>query len=119
MTAPVRIQRRRIKGWTMPEGAIYVGRPGRFGNPFTVTRTPGGGWSVLSEYGRAASSGETEQRAREHAVHLYEAYVRRRTSPQFRAELAALAGHDLACWCRLDVACHADVLLKLANEGRS
>lgn len=26
-----------------------------------------------------------------------------------------LAGHDLACWCPLDDACHADVLLELAN----
>jgi len=29
-----RIQRQRMKGWRMPEGAIYVGRPGPFGNPF-------------------------------------------------------------------------------------
>lgn len=30
----VRIQRRRIKGWRAPEGAVYVGRGSRFGNPF-------------------------------------------------------------------------------------
>ena len=28
---------------------------------------------------------------------------------------AALAGHDLACWCPLDGPCHADVLLEIAN----
>lgn len=28
-----------------------------------------------------------------------------------------LTGRDLACWCPLDVPCHADVLLKLANPG--
>lgn len=33
---PQRIQRRRSKGWRMPEGAIYVGRPSRWGNPFAV-----------------------------------------------------------------------------------
>lgn len=27
----------------------------------------------------------------------------------------ALRGKDLACWCRLDQPCHADVLLELAN----
>ena len=27
-----------------------------------------------------------------------------------------LRGHDLACWCPLDQACSADVLMKLANE---
>jgi len=30
----VRIQRRRTKGWRMPEGAVYVGRPSRWGNPY-------------------------------------------------------------------------------------
>jgi hypothetical protein len=28
---------------------------------------------------------------------------------------AELAGKNLSCWCRLDQACHADVLLELAN----
>ncbi|AMS02813.1 hypothetical protein SEA_YEEZY_68 [Gordonia phage Yeezy] len=36
MTAPQRIQRRRTKGWRMPEGAVYVGRPTRWGNPFAL-----------------------------------------------------------------------------------
>lgn len=31
---PKRIQRKRIKGWRMPEGAVYVGRGSKFGNPF-------------------------------------------------------------------------------------
>lgn len=30
---------------------------------------------------------------------------------------AQLAGRDLACWCRLDQPCHADVLLELANRA--
>jgi hypothetical protein len=29
-----------------------------------------------------------------------------------------LRGKNLACWCGLDQACHADVLLELANRGR-
>jgi hypothetical protein len=28
-----------------------------------------------------------------------------------------LAGRDLACWCRLDESCHADVLLEVANPS--
>lgn len=31
---PQRIQRQRVKGWRMPEGCVYVGRPTRWGNPF-------------------------------------------------------------------------------------
>lgn len=36
MTRFVRIQRRRTPGWRMPAGAIYVGRPSRWGNPWPV-----------------------------------------------------------------------------------
>ncbi len=36
MTTPLRIQRMRAKGWRMPDGAIYVGRPSMWGNPFRV-----------------------------------------------------------------------------------
>ena len=31
-------------------------------------------------------------------------------------DLSELRGKNLACYCRLDQACHADLLLKLANE---
>src|SRR5438445_12750312 len=36
MTTPTRVQRKRTKGWRMPEGAVYVGRPTRWGNPYSV-----------------------------------------------------------------------------------
>ena len=31
-----RIQRKRVKGWKMPENTVYVGRPTKWGNPFRV-----------------------------------------------------------------------------------
>ena len=31
---PRRIQRKRTKNWKMPKNAVYVGRPGKWGNPF-------------------------------------------------------------------------------------
>ena len=34
--APVRIQRRRTKGWRMPENTVSVTRPGALGNPMTL-----------------------------------------------------------------------------------
>jgi hypothetical protein len=37
--APQRIQRKRTKGWRMPEGAVYVGRGSKWGNPFGPLRT--------------------------------------------------------------------------------
>lgn len=31
-----RIQRKRTKGWKMPENCVYVGRPSRYGNPYRI-----------------------------------------------------------------------------------
>jgi hypothetical protein len=36
MTPPKRIQVRRTAGWRLPEGALYVGRPTIWGNPWRV-----------------------------------------------------------------------------------
>ena len=33
---PDRFQRRRTPGWRMPKGAVYVGRPTVWGNPFEI-----------------------------------------------------------------------------------
>jgi hypothetical protein len=88
----------------MPEGAVYVGRPSTWGNPYRrsdpalavalfrdlLARAPvaDGSWA-------RAKRGET----------VYDT-IRRE-----------LAGRDLACWCPLDKPCHADVLLEIANDG--
>lgn len=54
---PKRIQRKRTKGWRMPEGAVYVGRPTLFGNPFGYRQDIGGlvhyGPKHLERFGRA------------------------------------------------------------------
>lgn len=34
---PVRVQRKRTKGWVMPENTVYVGRGSAFGNPFRMS----------------------------------------------------------------------------------
>jgi hypothetical protein len=38
---PKRVQQRRTKGWTKPDGAISVARPHKWGDPFEVGKTPG------------------------------------------------------------------------------
>lgn len=56
---PARIQRTRAKGWTMPAGAVYVGRPTRWGNPFPVA----GSWIVWAAVAagfRADAAGRRE-----------------------------------------------------------
>lgn len=92
---PKRIQRRRTKGWRMPRNAVYVGRPSKWGNPYTA-----------EEWGADA-------------VPMFQAFVetnrRPANGPTLRMVREELRGKDLACWCPLDQPCHADVLLKLAN----
>lgn len=100
MSAPKRIQRKRAKGWRMPEGAIYVGRPTRWGNP----------WVVDPSLATRPATNQFRATAAE-CVRLYRDWVTGRDDL-----LAALRGHDLACWCPLDQPCHADVLLDLANR---
>lgn len=41
MTTPQRIQCKRTAGWRMPDGAVYVGRPSRWGNPFQYRQSSG------------------------------------------------------------------------------
>lgn len=115
MSKPVRIQRSRAKGWKMPEGAVYVGRPTKWGNPFKV--------------GERNPFGTITKDAR-HAASLYLGFAPQTTVLVALAR-TELAGKDLACWCALCPLhqhgrplgsncpdcqpCHADVLLELAN----
>jgi Domain of unknown function (DUF4326) len=71
---------------------VYVGRPSRFGNPFLIDR-----------------DGSREQVIAKYRDWLCE-----------QPELIAFAkielrGKDLICWCA-PLACHADVLLEVANS---
>jgi Domain of unknown function (DUF4326) len=87
----------------VPDGAVYVGRgaPG----------LPASRWANPHRIGTCrVCGGERHDRAA-----AVEAYERELTPELVAAARTELAGHDLACWCRLDVACHADVLLKVAN----
>jgi hypothetical protein len=99
---PVRIQRRRSKGWRMPEGAVYVGRPTKYGNPFDWRHGLNGCYGVT---------------AKQAAVEYYKDFLLNGRGPAAATdeEIAALKGKDLACWCKLSDPCHADVLLEIAN----
>lgn len=132
MTAPKRIQRKRTKGWRMPEGAVYVGRPSKWGNPFTVMNGHRQGWLVWDDRDRhgwvdyETSGGfiaafSTRPEAVGASIATYRGWLtatRRREGERDPLErIAELAGRDLACWCPLDQPCHADVLLELAIGG--
>lgn len=122
--SPQRIQRCRTAGWRMPDGAVYVGRPTEFGNPFRVERCndPADGWKVVGNGEVSLSADDDHPWTRAQAAEFATARFERSVSPRsVRGQLwrIRLAGKDLACWCPLDRPCHADVLLRLANGDPS
>ena len=74
----------------IPEDAVNVMRPSKWGNPFPV-----------------------QMFGRDVCVKLYEVYICENEG--LRADLHELKGKDLVCCCK-PKDCHADVLLRLANE---
>lgn len=95
MSEPKRIQRKRTKGFRLPPNTVSVTRPGKWGNHF-----------------RGNSVSYT-------AVGMYRRWLEtmRDNNPEgFEIFIAPLRGKNLACWCRAEIDCHADVLLELANS---
>jgi hypothetical protein len=112
----------------MPPGAIYVGRPGPWGNPFGLkdqfardhplrrfvdeaclevlgawTAGPDPAWDILVPVVPAV------------AVDAFRCWLR--TQPELieRAR-RELRGHTLACWCPEGSPCHRDIWLAVAND---
>ena len=112
---PIRIQRRRTRGWKMPPNTVYVGRPTCWGNPYTIAGAREADYRGTDDELRqlcvdmfARDWLDTMRSAAQHPRHPPMPFGK----PLY---LGPLKGKNLACWCRLDHPCHADVLLKLAN----
>ena len=104
---PKRIQLRRQKGWRKPENTVVVSRPSKWGNPYKLSDYP-------------AAMPVAERRA--HAVECFRGQLLGRIPEPFYPLRFAiedvrreLRGKNLACWCKVGDACHADVLLEVAN----
>lgn len=74
----------------IPDGAVYIGRPSKWGNPFSI--------GVHGD--------------RIECVRQYKNWIM--TKPELMASLGELRGKDLVCWCS-PLLCHGDVLIGLAN----
>lgn len=92
MSKPIRVQRKRTKGWRMPANTVYVGRPSIWGNPYNEKF-----WG------------------RDSAIEQYHSLIQGFPQEMLTDLLKPLKGKNLACWCPLGNPCHADVLLELAN----
>lgn len=106
---PLRIQRKRTKGFRLPPNTVCVSRPGKWGNPFSAKAyfatgfkgTPSEAALVCTEAYRAWLEGKPHW-----------AHGSPMPSPP---DVCELRGKNLACWCREGQPCHGDVLLEIAN----
>ena len=97
---PVRIQRKRTKGFRLPENTVCVSRPSKWGNPFIVG-VHGDAQKCVDMY-RAALRGPDPMLT-----------ISTSTDPAYVSELR---GKNLACWCGIGRPCHADTLIEMANR---
>ncbi|HUX57116.1 MAG TPA: DUF4326 domain-containing protein [Bacteroidales bacterium] len=111
---PKRIQRKRTKGWKMPENTIYVGRPSKWGNPFKVTK------EITQEKSVEMYKECILNNAMGYAYcHKYDNLFGSEVFKYFywiSTNIHKLKGANLSCWCKLSEKCHTDILLELANK---
>jgi hypothetical protein len=124
LIVPVRIQRKRSKGWRMPPKTVYVGRGTVYGNPFKIGEHWRTGASRVNT-GNIAFNHQLEKAfgdnplTREDCVKAFVILLDYAGLPECETRWAHpkdLTGWNVACWCPLDQPCHADVLLEIANE---
>lgn len=88
-----------MKVWNMgdpdvPDEAVYVGRPSKWGNPFQIGKDG----------------------TREEVIRKFRMYLKLPAHKHLQADARKeLRGKDLVCWCA-PKPCHGDVLMEIANE---
>lgn len=106
---PKRVQWQRIRGSGMPPDTVYVGRPGKWGNPFHISGHLSRDSAVFL-FGLIFDQGDLSDMSSQEKI----SWPRGKAYP--KGDIDKLRGKNLACWCRLDQACHADILLEVANR---
>lgn len=104
---PIRIQLSRKKGWRLPANTAKVDRTTKWGNPFVVGQD-GTQTECVELYAQLLSgliciSGEAKIQDQQATL----AYVKQ--------HYLTIRGKNLACWCKPEDPCHADVLLLAVN----
>jgi hypothetical protein len=80
-----------ISNYNGSQDLIYIGRPGKWGNPFKIGRDGN----------------------REECIVKYKEYLE--LNPSLFKEVKELKGMALACWCK-PKACHGDVLVEILED---
>lgn len=91
----------------MPPNTVKVDRSSGYGNPFVIGEVP---HPAFAKYSTSVVEDAAE------AVALYRRLLVANMLGDDQVDaLLKLRGKNLACWCKPDAPCHADVLLELAN----
>ena len=100
------------KDKNIPAGAVYVGRPSKYGNPFKVGRRLGCGPPLFTHSVFLCQMQKEDDRDR--VCEQFEDYMA--SHPDLVAEVRReLKGKHLICFCA-PRRCHADTLLRIANS---
>lgn len=113
---PERIQRKRTRGWRMPENTVYVGRGTRWGNPYKFYEF------IYVDGPDDPITPDMVKQARQIVCELFEEGIEdgdldNLDGTTLAEWLEPLRGKNLACWCPPGQPCHADILLRLANTA--
>lgn len=95
---PLRIQRKRVKGWRKPYDTVNCTRPGPFGNPFKV--------------------GDPGIETKKDAVRAFAVWLETTAAGRITYNLIKLKlpGKNLMCFCGKEDDCHVDLILEIANS---
>lgn len=127
---PQRISHYPRRDGPLPDGAKWVGRPSRWGNPWKVERSRyiytamadndrHGMWTVTNQTGATFGDGFERASAHEWAVFMYGLWAKDEVADKGQCWVDPLLDATaLACSCPLHLPCHVDVLLELLAERR-
>lgn len=128
-----RIQRKRTKGWKMPERCLYIGRPSKWANPFRLIGDAiyvDAGWRRKG-FSRWVLVENTLGSNKNRVIGLYE-YLWKADKPDYSPDveywrnniqsldLSELDQYDtICCWCREDEPCHGDVIIEMYEQYKA
>ncbi|MGV3490415.1 MAG: DUF4326 domain-containing protein [Devosia sp.] len=118
MVRPQRMQLSRRAGFNLQDAsqalnglpARLITRPGKWGNPFTID-------DIAQRYGLepAAAQARAVELCGQWLSGTLDPALSPGPAPSRDTIRADLGGHNLACWCKAGMPCHADILIDIAN----
>jgi len=116
---PVRVQRKRTRGFKLPENTKSVTRCSYFGNPFTVEKY--GRERAVQLFKEAFKVYKIQQLPEDCQTDFenslfWEHYMQSNHCSITEMVQEELKDKNLACYCKEGELCHADILLEIANN---